>query len=293
MRAALKLGKFFEILFLLLIFLFFPNKILASAPTIISYPTDTLTLDTSFNVTATMSGLSKNAIYRLRLALAPTGTSNYFGSTYNGTGWYNGTPPPINYSSFLSITTDNNGVWNGDIQGRIDSDDPNFTTGSGSYDLKIGRYTETGSTATWSNIVTVNITVPPTPTPTDTPTPTPNPTNTPTPLPTSKSPTNTPIPTATKIPTRNPTKVDLKPNTAATKSSTATDSPSVTIDNNLWKGEVLGTSVKKTNKNSTKNVNNSANVIYIFIGVFILLLSCGILGFQLWKKGKINLKKFW
>ncbi|MEK7450897.1 MAG: hypothetical protein AAB662_03115, partial [Patescibacteria group bacterium] len=165
-------AKIALIAFLLFLFCFsFVKPAFATAPSITAYPTGTISLDTSFTVTATMSGLSKNAVYRLRVALAQPGTTTYFGSTFDGTNWHYGS---INDGNYTSATTDNNGAWGGDIQGKIDSDDPNFTAGAGIYDLKIGRYTQTGSTATWSNIVSVDIAIPPpTPTPTDTPTPTP------------------------------------------------------------------------------------------------------------------------
>ncbi|MDZ4227716.1 MAG: hypothetical protein U1E54_00560, partial [Candidatus Levybacteria bacterium] len=184
----------FAFLFFLTVFAF-PS--FATAPNITAYPTGTISLDTSFTITATMSGLSNNAIYRLRVASPQSTTSTtYFGSTYDGATWHMGS---IADGNFISITTDANGVWGGDMQGKIDSDDPNFTTGSGTYDLKIGRYTQTGSSATWSNSVSVTITVPPTPTPTLTLTPTAAPTSTPTPTPTA-SPTNAPTPTKTPTP---------------------------------------------------------------------------------------------
>src|SRR3989344_7663385 len=152
------------VFFAFLFFLHFANPAFAAAPAITAYPNTTISLDTSFTITATMSGLTNNAIYRLRVAIPQSfGSVSYFGSTYDGTTWHMGS---ISDGNFFSITTDSNGAWGGDIQGQIDSDDPNFTTGSGVYDLKIGRYTQTGnSNATWSNSVSITITVPPTPTP--------------------------------------------------------------------------------------------------------------------------------
>lgn len=198
-----KLSVFIISFFLLsIVFFCVSTTSFATAPQITASPSGALSLDTSFIVSATMSGLSKGAIYRLRIALAQPGTSNYFGSTYNGSFWYNGTPSPIIYANFLSITTDGNGAWSGSIQGEIDSDDPNFTTGSGTYDLKVGRYTQTGSSATWSDPISVSIVLAPTPTslPTNTPTPIPTPTPTitfitPTPTPKISSPTKSANPT--------------------------------------------------------------------------------------------------
>lgn len=164
--------------FLLFLFSFF-NLSFASAPQITASPSGTISIDQSFTVSATMIGLSKNAIYRLRIALSQPGTTDYFGSTFDGTSWHTGS---ISSGNSVAITTDGSGSWSGDIQGKIDPDDPNLTTGSGIYDLKIGRYTQTGSSATWSDPVSVTISVPsPTPippTPTQSPKPqmpTPNP----------------------------------------------------------------------------------------------------------------------
>lgn len=137
-------------------FLLFANPVFAVAPTISNTPT-TISTDTQFSLSTTMSGLSSNTIYRMRLALTPIGTSNYFGSTWNGTSWYNGTPSPINYANFLSVTTDGSGAWSGTIQGRVESSDPNFPGTSGTYDLKVGRYTATGTSPTWSNIIQVSV----------------------------------------------------------------------------------------------------------------------------------------
>ncbi len=267
----------FLLLFLLL--LFFPQKIFATSPQITAYPNGDISLDQSFTVSATMSGLSKSAIYRLRIVLASSGTSNYFGSTWNGADWYSGNPSSINYANFYSITTDANGAWSGDVQGKIDPDDPNFTAGSGTYDLKVGRYTQTGSTATWSNIVSVNVVIPPTPIPTSTP-----------------SPTNTSAPTAK--PTSTPTKIPtVKPTTSLT--SKPTDDIS-TDDESSMEG-VLGTSSGSTQTPEKKSLVAGASdkqqsrvnwlpIIFILAG-FGLLASCGILIFFQSEKGQILWKR--
>lgn len=260
----------------ILFFFSFVKPVFATAPTITAYPSGTLSLDTSFSVTATMSGLSKNVIYRLRVAISQSGTSNYFGSTYDGAVWHMGSLADGNY---IIITTDGNGAWGGDIQGKIDSDDPNFTTGSGTYDLKIGRYTQTGSTATWSDPNSISIIVPPTPTPTNTPTPTP------TLVPTSTSvPTNTPMPPPTSTPIQltptpkpTPTSIQVLPTEVlgeSTGSATAND--------------FLSTAqkpTKETKKKETKVLGeqtNNAPKILIGIGV-IFLIACGILIFRKFK----------
>lgn len=251
----------------ILLFLFFANPVFAIAPIITASPSGTITLDTAFTITATMSGLSKSAIYRLRIAIAQPGTSNYFGSTYDGTIWHMGS---IADGNFVSITTDAIGVWGGDIQGKIDSDDPNFTTGSGTYDLKIGRYTQTGSTATWSDPVSIAITIPPTPT--STPTPTPTPTVSPTPTPT---PTKTPTPTPSYTSTPTPEEV----------------LPTDVLGESTQSGEIISPTAKESLNeilipNKHKNANsNWLQKIFIGIGA-ILLIVCAILSFRFYIKNK-------
>lgn len=273
-----------------LLFLFFyPSLAFAGAPQIIAYPQTTLSLDQSFILSATMSGLSKNAIYRMRVVFAQPGTSNYFGSTYNGSSWYNGTPSPINYANFLSLTTDGTGAWWGDVQGKIDSDDPNFTTGSGTYDVKLGRYTQTGSTATWSDPVSIAIVVPPAPT--NTPMPLPTPTSTPippTPTPSASSGSSTPTPTR------------------STSSRSLTPSPTLfpSLTNGISSfGAVLGTTSATSPPRENQPIRIAAEadhttrnvallpLIFILAG-FCLLGSCGILVFLETEKGKKLWKKF-
>src|SRR4030042_6615499 len=101
------MNKIICFLFLLIIFTLAPNKVFATLPEITLYPT-TILVEREYVVEATMSGLSKEGIYRLRLVLAEPGTSKYFGSTWNESRWYNGyndAPSPIDYKQFYTITT--------------------------------------------------------------------------------------------------------------------------------------------------------------------------------------------
>lgn len=267
--------KAISVLVTFILFLFFPpfvKSVFAIAPAITVYPSEILSLDTAFTVTATMSGLSKNAIYRLRVAISQPGVSSYFGSTYDGTTWHMGS---IADGNFVNITTDGNGAWGEDIQGKIDSDDPNFTTGSGTYDLKIGRYTQTGSTATWSDPKSIEIVVPPTPTPTNTPTPTltsiPASTPTPTPTPT-KTPTPTPIPnTPTSKPSVSPT-AKVLPTSVLAESTQSGSIISPTESEFLNDKNIL---ISNKQKNKT---NNLPKILMLIVGI-IFSTACGILIF--------------
>jgi hypothetical protein len=277
------------VFFAFLFFLHFADPSFAVAPNITAYPNTAVSLDTSFTVTATMSGLTNNVIYRLRVAIAQSGTSNYFGSTYDGTTWHMGS---ITDGNFISITTDGNGAWGGDIQGKIDSDDPNFTTGSGTYDLKIFRYTQTGSSPTPSNLVSITITVPPTPTPTLTPTPTPTtaptsaptPTNTPTPTPASaSSPTNTPTPT--KTPTPIPTT-----NTPTSKPTTLSAQENASQNSVLGESSGNGLDIPPPDNlisDQTKKPDTVFQGIIMLLGI-VFITACVILTVRIIKKGELT-----
>ena len=275
------LSKIFFILFLFL-FLFSSKNVFATSPQIVAFPSTTIGLDQIFTISATMSGLSKNAVYRLRLALAQSGTSNYFGSTWSGANWYNGTPSPINYADFLTITTDATGAWWGNMQGEVDADDPNFTTGNGTYDVKVGRYTQTGSSATWSDPVNIIISIPPQPT--DTPVP--------------PTPTSLPSPTHA-IGTTISQQISAAPTIRPLSTPTSMLSPT-TISSF---GAVLGTgsAISPTIENKPtliaavadhrKKVLQILPLLVILVG-FGLLGSCGILIALQTEKGKTIWKRF-
>lgn len=162
--------------------------------------------DQPFNIDVTVSGAQAGTNY-LRANLFPHGTTKYFGFTNNGTSFINSS----DYYQYFPITIAQSGNWTGSIQAKLDPDSSYFS-GPGAYSLKVRRYTQSGSSYTWSNEVTlaVNFT---TPTPTPTPSPTPNPTPSPTPSPT---------PTALPTPSNNSS-------TSKTKTSNVTKTPSPTL----------------------------------------------------------------
>jgi hypothetical protein len=131
----------------------FAKPSFATPPIILSFPQNIM-VDSEFIITATMSGLTKNAAYRLRIAISMPDSHVYFGSTEG----YSGMPSPIDYSKFKSITTDNSGSWNGEIKGKVDNSDQNYKDkDQKTFEMKLGRYTENGTNATWSEAVKVNL----------------------------------------------------------------------------------------------------------------------------------------
>lgn len=168
--------------------------------------------DQPFTINVSIFGAQKNTNNFLRVNLFPSNTDNYFGYTYNGTSFYNGS----DHSQYLPIQIDSSGNWSGTVQGKLDPDS-NYFTGTGTYSLKIRRYTASGS-YTWSDPTTIDIEFE-LPTPTPTPTPTPIPTNQPTPTP---IPQKTPKPTPTlkstpkSTPAAKPTSIKTPPPAAET-----------------------------------------------------------------------------
>lgn len=111
--------------------------------------------DQSFSVSINLSIPSKpDTEYFLTGAFKSVEGSRYFGLTKTDSGW-------VEYSTSSSnrykLTTNNSGSWQGDLEVKPDPNDSNYK-GSGDYIFKVGRYTSTGSTPTWSNEVTIKIT---------------------------------------------------------------------------------------------------------------------------------------
>lgn len=130
----------------------------------------------------------------LRGVLYSEGTK-YFGFTQNKSGVYTNVSAS-KCTEYFKIASDDlvEGTWSGRLVMQPDRQS-SFYTGPGEYFLKVGRYTGSCGTPTWSSEVTLTITGP-------TPTPTPSPTPAPTAAPTATStPTTTPTPASISTPT--------------------------------------------------------------------------------------------
>ena len=105
----------------------------------------------------------------MRANFFPTGTTSYFGYTYNGSSFINSST----CSDYLAVTIDSSGNWSGTMQAKIDVSSNSYA-GSGNYGFKIRRYTQSCSSYIWSNETTITASYSnSTPTPTPTPTPSP------------------------------------------------------------------------------------------------------------------------
>lgn len=195
------------ILSFLLVFLFIsPTTVLAVTTAITNYPSsisnDSFTLDVS------VSGATDGTNY-LRVDIYKENTTNYFGETYNSTGWYGSSDG----TQYFPVTIQS-GSWSGSVQARMGSPTSTEYVGPGNYKLRIRRYTVSGNYTTSEandSAITIAMTfATPSPTPPLAPSPTATPTPTASPVPTlppakTPSPTKTPTPTPTKSPTPSPT----------------------------------------------------------------------------------------
>lgn len=256
--------------FIYLFSLFFSFPVFAVSVNISNVP-ETIT-DSPFEFNVTISGASVGTNY-LRTSIFTPDTTNYFGYTYNGSDFYNGS----DYSQYLPVTINSEGSGSATVKAKIDPTSSYFK-GPGDYYLKIRRYTSASYNSA-SNIVTVainysNIT------PTQTPTPTPTPTSTPTPTPT---PTQTATPTKTPTPTKRPTSTPTKSTSQNTSSSSANP-------NLILPSSILGASVSASPTPSpTKTENNSFSFLnLVFIAGGIILILSGALVFTFVAKGKFK-----
>ena len=124
--------KLFLLFVFLSIFLNIANPVYAVSVTISNTPSSIT--DQPFSLNVSISGAQTGTNY-LRANLFPTGTTSYFGYTYNGSAYINSS----DFSQYLPVTIDSSGNWNGSIQAKLDSS-LSYFTGSGSYSLKVRRY---------------------------------------------------------------------------------------------------------------------------------------------------------
>src|SRR3972149_5362645 len=157
----------YSILFFTSIFL--TNSSLAVTTSISNIPSSIST--DSFTFKVTVSGANSGINY-LRVDLYKSISSNYFGETFNGLGWYSESDP----TQYYSINIESGSDWTGEIQGKIGSPSSTQYDGPGIYRLRVRRYTSPGNyntteannSATDINIDALLSTPTPNPTPLDT-----------------------------------------------------------------------------------------------------------------------------
>lgn len=173
---------------LLILSLIFVSKVSAVSVSVINFPNEIK--GEAFTVTASISGASLGQNY-LRVDLYKEDTSNYFGETFNGSDWYGGSEG----KSYLPVNIDSSKIVLATITARIGEPEANEYPGSGTYKLKLRRYTSSGNQASDQQIpadILINFFLP-SPEPTVTPTPT-----------SQSVPTATPKPTTSSTPSPSP-----------------------------------------------------------------------------------------
>ncbi|MBI4009233.1 lamin tail domain-containing protein [Candidatus Roizmanbacteria bacterium] len=139
--------------FLLIFFFIFPQKIHAVVTTISNVPSNISYGE--FTIDVVISGAAIGTNY-LRVDLYKSGTSNYFGETYNGSDWYK----ESDHGKYLSVTIQSGVDWSGQIQGRAGNPSSAEYDGPGRYKLRIRRYTASGSyNTTEANNSAVDVTI--------------------------------------------------------------------------------------------------------------------------------------
>lgn len=188
-------------LFGLLFLLIFSQPLLAGIDLTIS---DLIPKDDHFQLNARVTGMSSSSATYVQAMFSPVDISKYFGFTFSKKGeWlkYGGSPDKqIVLESFIKLENDTNTT----IFVKPDYDDADYQ-GPGKYQLKLKRYTASGSPSDYSNSLEIDLNytkaIETTPTTLTTPTTTTT-TNTPAPTTPPKTPTSTPkVTTPISLPT--------------------------------------------------------------------------------------------
>lgn len=249
----------------------FPHKIFAARSITIASDTSALHGYDEMTITiASMSGFTNGETIYVKGAFYKDGSTNYFGYSKNGDAWVK------NGDSLVNQRRITIGDWDGKLVVQSDFSDSGYVNyGEGDYKLKIGFYYYTSggnvSSVNWStNSLDVAISDPdPTPTPT-------------------MPPTNTPIPTSTPKPTTFPTispTIRILPTMSLLTYPTASESSG--------SSEILGSSISANPTliagiEEKKNYTTSVLGRVFLAGGILILASCGILFYYLWKKGKLH-----
>ena len=267
------------LLFSLLILLFFlPSKSHATTLSIENLPSS---IDESeeFEVQLTLSCSGCSDSY-LRGVFYPSGTS-YFGYTQDNSGnWSNSSASGCQTYYKVAQSDLAEGNWSGTLKVKLDKES-SYYKGGGEYSFKVGRYTSSCRSATWSNEVKIAVSGP-------TPTPSLVPTSTLSPSPTKTTTSNkTPVPIKTPTPSKNPTPTKTIALANAGSESSEKSKKSVTIAQNFKIATDFARlrNITVTPKRKEKNVEVLAAKDQNFSGLIILggavLLLAGCMWFVL------------
>lgn len=245
----------------LIVISFFPKNVLAATQISVSNVPSNIGESTEFDVLVSLVCSSCTTDSYLRGVFYPSGSS-YFGYTKDNNGNWSNTSGS-NCTSYFKVSLADllEGSWSGRLTFKPDTES-SFYNGSGEYLFKVGRYTPSCGSPTWSLESTISII---------------GPTKTPTPLPTSV-PTDTPIPTKTPTPTKSPTPLPSKTITPTNPKSTrdVLGKKSLLNDNSPtpYPTRIL----------SIKNQNSNTKIAIALVIGSIFLIICAILWYLIYEK---------
>lgn len=264
------------ILSLSVFFFFFASKSLAVTVTITNYPS-TIT-EEAFTISASVTGASAGTNY-LKVDIYKDQTTNYFGETFNSTDFYSGST----YNQYLPITIQSGVVWTGDIQARVGSPTTTQYDWTGTYKIRLRRYTSGGgytSSEANNSAVTVTINLPvPTPTPSPTPSPSPSPSPTPSPTPTSSTIISSPTPSPKASPVASPKK-------SPTPSPDVLDEDISLTEADTQESLVLGINQMTSEPEATSSAESSISAVSSLfskfnpLAILMIVSGAGLLGFS-------------
>src|SRR3990167_10470720 len=129
---------------------FFPRTVLAVNLNITKYPP--IITSEPFEVEVTVEG-AKPAVNYLRVDLYKPSTKNYFGETFNGSVWYEGSDGKL----FFPVNIEKESTQSVVIRARVGTPSLGEFPNQGSYEMKIRRYTASGSAASSDKSTSVQI----------------------------------------------------------------------------------------------------------------------------------------
>lgn len=192
--------RFFLSFLIICITLFIFPLYVNAVTTTISNPPSSITPSDEFTINIVISGAASGTNY-LKIDLYKSGTTNYFGETFNGADWHSDSE----FAKYYQITVQSGTDWSGSIKGKVGNPSSSEFDGNGTYKLRIRRFRSSGSVdSNEANNSAVDIQIV---SPTENPTPTTITIEEPTP-------TETTIPEPT--PTINQTDVTTTPNITLT-----------------------------------------------------------------------------
>jgi len=278
------MGRVVCLIIIVFFILFVPQNAYAVSVTVSDLPASIGTDPFTFSVH--IAGAASGTNY-LRVDLYKDETTNYFGETFNGSGWYGGSDG----TQYLPIAISGDNTYT--VQGRVGDTIPKDYDGTGNYKLRIRRYTAGGNytndeaKVSAVSVVLVFPTAVPSPTPTSIPTKTPTPTKEPTP--TKISPTVKPA--TNVVSTQNVTKIPSSFHPSDTPVQTQiTSIKKAVLSAKTASADAIPTSILRASISATPTVSQSKKKAVLingvsqnntYVGIFVvagvLFIACGIL----------------